>query len=470
MFQSELINRRKAFRVYTRIPIIYEILSPHEGEKKKKNGVIKNISTAGVGIELELEIDEALSIDTDMRISFILPKMGRSIEGRIKIVWVRAIPIKRSFFAGATFTEIKDEDRKDVSKLIEHLNINKILDRAIEVKASDIHLVVDQPPVLRINGELTETDMPSLSPEDIVSLVYSMMDEEQISVFEQHKELDFGFQYNLNGRFRANLHQQRGFLEVTLRLITSRKFSFDELKIPKIVRDLSRQKDGLVLVVGPAGSGKTTTIATMIDQINQEKKRVIITLERPIEYIHTNIKSIIKQREIGLDTDTFSGALKSSLRQDPNVIVVGELDDIETVKTALIAAEAGYLVIASFHAPNTIQAIDRLAGMFPVENRRQILAQLANCVRGIISQLLIPRKNKKGRVLACEVIVGSEATKTIIRKDELIQLPTIIQTGGAYHMQTMYDSIRRYLDEGIIDEETALLYSEEFSQYKQWIK
>ncbi|MBL7070258.1 MAG: PilT/PilU family type 4a pilus ATPase [Candidatus Omnitrophica bacterium] len=470
MFQNQPINRRRSFRVYTRIPLVYEILSGQERERKRKNGIIKNISSEGMGIELELEIDEALSIDTDMKISFTLPKLSRSIAGRIKIAWVRAIPIKRTFFAGAIFTEINDRDKQDITKLIEHLSINKILDQAIDAKASDIHLVVDQPPVFRINGELHITEMPSLLPEDIVSLVYSMMEEEQISAFEKNRELDFGFQYNLNNRFRANLHQQKGFLEVALRLITARQFSFEELRIPKIVKDLSRQKDGLVLIVGPAGSGKTTTIAAMIDQINHEKSSVVITLERPIEYIHSNIKSIVKQREVGLDTDTFSGALKSSLRQDPNVIVVGELDDIETIKTALVAAEAGYLVIASFHAPNTIQAIDRLAGMFPAESRRQILAQLANCVRGIISQLLIPKKNKKERVLACEVIIGSEATKTIIRKDELIQLPTIIQTGGAYHMQTMYDSIRRYLDEGIIDEETALLYSEEFSQYKQWIK
>jgi len=225
-----------------------------------------------------------------------------------------------------------------------------------------------------------------------------------------------------------------------------------------------------VLVVGPTGSGKTTTIAAMVELINQERKAVVITLERPIEYIHNNVKSIIKQREVGVDTNSFSVALKSSLRQDPNVIVVGEMDDIETVKTALIAAEAGYLVIASFHAPNTIQAIDRMASIFPVENRRQVLAQLANCIRGIIFQLLIPRRDKNGRVLASEVVIGNDAVRTIVRKDELIQLPTIVQTSGMYHMQTMYDSIRKYLNEGIIDEETALLYSEEFSQYRQWLK
>ncbi|MDD5246704.1 MAG: PilT/PilU family type 4a pilus ATPase [Candidatus Omnitrophica bacterium] len=470
MLSYNLINRRKNLRVYTRIPVVYEIKSIQDKTVRKKTGVIKNISADGVCLEIDLEIDEALALNSELSVKFQLPKEDLFIEAVVKINWIRAVTNKRNFYAGGIFTKIGENEEQRILQVIERLNINKILNQVIKAGASDLHLVVDQPPTLRINGELQMMEMAELNPEDIANLVYSLMDEEQIARFEEDKELDFGFQYDMHNRFRVNLHQQRGFMEVTFRLISAKFFSFEELKIPDVTKDLARQKDGLVLVVGPTGSGKTTTIAAMVELINQERKAVVITLERPIEYIHNNVKSIIKQREVGVDTNSFSVALKSSLRQDPNVIVVGEMDDIETVKTALIAAEAGYLVIASFHAPNTIQAIDRMASIFPVENRRQVLAQLANCIRGIIFQLLIPRRDKNGRVLASEVVIGNDAVRTIVRKDELIQLPTIVQTSGMYHMQTMYDSIRKYLNEGIIDEETALLYSEEFSQYRQWLK
>ncbi|MDD2657948.1 MAG: ATPase, T2SS/T4P/T4SS family, partial [Candidatus Pacebacteria bacterium] len=195
------------------------------------------------------------------------------------------------------------------------------------------------------------------------------------------------------------------------RLIPTRSFSFEELKIPDVVRDLASCKEGLILVAGPTGSGKSTTIAAMVDMINNQRRAVIITLERPIEYVHERVQCIIKQREVGVDTKSFSTALQTSLRQDPNVIVIGELDDIETVRTALIAAEAGYLVIASFHAPDTLNGIDRLVGLFPVESRKQMLAQFANCLRGMITQLLIPTIDGKERVLATEVIVANDAVK-----------------------------------------------------------
>jgi twitching motility protein PilT len=241
----------------------------------------------------------------------------------------------------------------------------------------------------------------------------------------------------------------------------------EELALPEVVKDLAMLREGLVIVAGPTGSGKSTTIAVMVELINKEKKAVVITLERPIEFVHPNIKSIIKQREVGIDTLSFSSALKSSLRQDPNVIVVGELDDLETVKTALIAAEAGHLVIASFHAPNTLQAIDRLVNMFPPEIRRQALFQLSNCLKAIVSQLLIPRKDKPGRILTMEALLTTDAVKRLIRSDELIQLPTVIQTGGAFKMQSMHESIKHYVEEGVIAPEMGTFYSEEFTRYSK---
>ncbi len=465
MLEHSLVDRRRNFRAYVNIPLEYEILSSSGQALKKKNGLIKNISAEGVGIGINLEIDEALPLNTELKVSFKLPRKDNLVNATVKIVWVTAASKPRTFFiGGTTFTNLSEADRKDILDLVERLNINKLLRLAIQQNASDLHLVVDTPPILRINGELQMTDLPPLYADEIINLVYSIMDDSQIYKFEVEKELDFGIQFDPINRFRVNLHQQRGFLEVALRLISAKHFSFEELRIPEVTKELARQKDGLILVVGPTGSGKTTTMAAMVELINNERKAVIITLERPIEYVHTNLKSIIKQREIGLDTESFSRAIKSSLRQDPNVIVVGELEDMETVKTALIAAEAGYLVIASFHAPSSVQAIDRLASIFPVESRRQILAQVANCIRGMIFQLLIPRKDKTERVLASEVMIGNEAIKSVIRKDDLIQIPTIIQTNALYKMQTMVESIKKYLDEGIIDQDTAAIYAEASGQ------
>lgn len=461
MLRYNLPERRRAYRVYTRIPIVCEINNPENNTIQRKIVMSKDINSEGI----YFKIDELLPLNTEINITFQLPKSNRTISAAIRVVRVEAIENERSFGIGATFTKLADKDKEEIKQLMERLNISKLLEFAIKKEASDLHLVTDMPPVLRVHGQLEILDAPKLDAEDLSKLIYTLMDSQQIIKFEREKELDFAIQYDTNNRFRVNVHQQRGLLEAAFRLISSKIFSFEELNIPEVVKDLARQKEGLIMVIGPTGSGKTTTIAAMVELINQERKAVIIILERPIEYVHTNAKSIIKQREVGIDTSSFSVALKSSLRQDPNVIVVGELDDIETVRISLIAAEAGYLVIVSFHAPDTVQAIDRLANMFPLENRKQILSQLANCLKGIVCQLLIPCKDRRKRVLATEIIIANEAVKRVIRNDELIQLPTIIQTGVAYQMQPMSDIIRKYWEQGMIDAETATFYSEELRRH-----
>lgn len=459
MLGKEGIERRRKTRVFVRIPIVCTLVDPETKIIRNKTALSGDISSEGI----YFEIDEILALKTEIDIRFQLPHSNNVITATIKVMRIEAV--KNNFAIGAVFTRISDKDKAEIEQLVERLNINKLLSLTIQKGASDLHLLAEQPPVMRINGELQILESQKIHVDEIPQLVFSLMNKEQIRLFEREKEMDFGIQYDIQSRFRVNVHQQRGFVEATFRLIESKTFSFEELRIPDVVKDLARQKDGLVLITGPTGSGKTTTIAAMVDLINQERKAVVITLERPIEYVHQNVKSIIKQREVGVDTNSFSVALKYSLRQDPNVIVIGEMDDIETIKTAMIAAEAGYLVIATFHAPDTIQAIDRLVSVFPPENRRQVIAQLSNCLRGIIAQLLLPRKDRKGRVLASEVLIATDAVKRILRKDELFQLPTNIQTGANFKMQAMSDSIRKYLEEGIIDVETAMFYSQEFSKY-----
>ena len=443
-----LSNKRKSYRVYIHIPVTCGLTNPETGRIKNVAAIIEDISAEG----LYFEIDTIVNLNTEMKVAFHLPDSKTEISAVVHVVRLETGTARNNFGVGAVFNRISENDREEIKRYTEHLNINLLLQLTVEKGASDLHLLADHIPVLRINGELVEqTELPPFFAEELNHLLYSIMTRAQIKVFEKDKELDFGIQYDLTNRFRINVHQQRGFMESTFRLISTKTFSFEELNIPEVAQDLARQKDGLVLIAGPTGSGKTTTIAAMIDLINRERKVVIITLERPIEYVHANVKSIVKQREIGVDTNSFSVALKSTLRQDPNVIVIGELDDVETIKTALMAAEAGYLVIASFHAPDTVQGIDRLVSIFPSENRRQVLFQLSNCLRGIISQLLIPRKDKKDRILATEVLIGSEAARKVIRNDQLIQLPTIMQTGGAYKMHLMFDDVRKYMEAGIIE-------------------
>jgi twitching motility protein PilT len=371
---------------------------------------------------------------------------------------------KKIFGIGAFFSDIAETDRETIKKLVDRYDVAKILKLAISKKASDLHLIANQPIALRINGQLEFLGADILSPDQIYKMIFSLMSKQQVKKFEQNKEMDLGSQFDEEHRFRINVHQQKGFVEAALRLVNSKMPTFKDLNVPDVVQTLARQKDGLVLVTGPTGSGKSTTIAAMVDQINHERKAVLITLERPIEYVHINDKCVIKQREVGTDTASFSVAIKSSLRQDPNIIVVGELDDAETVKTALIAAEAGYLVIASFHAPDTIQAIDRLANILPLENRKQTLSQLSHCLRGIVTQMLIPRCDKNERILVTERLIATDAVKRIIRRDELFQLTNTMQTGAAFGMKVFSDSLKMYFEQGIISGETYDWYSHELSK------
>lgn len=437
-----------------------EFFDPANNSARKKTLLTNNMNSESVYFQTE----EIIPLDMELKVNFQLPKGSDSISATIKVIRVEKNQ-EGKFGIGAIFTQLDDKSKNEIKQLVERLDINRLLEKAIQKNASDLHLLVEQPPMVRVHGELLPLDDEKLHADDISRLIYSIMTREQIRNFEQEKELNFAIQYDTQNRFRTNLHQQRGYLEATLRLINSKINSFDELNIPDAVKDLVRLREGLILIAGPTNSGKTTTIAAMVEMINQERKAVIITLERPIEYVHVNAKSVVKQREVGVDTLSFSTALKNTLRQDPNVIVIGELEDIETIRTAIIAAEAGHLVIASFHAPNTIQAIDRLISIFSLDSRRHILSQLSHCLRGVVTQLLIPRRDKKGRILVTETLIATEAAKRIIRNDELIHIPNLIQTGAAYKMQSMHESIKRAVERGYIDLETANFYSEEFSKY-----
>lgn len=461
MFVWKDSDKRRDYRIYNPIPLTCEIANAQNNTVTTKTVMAKDISRSGIYFEM----DETPPLRVPIKVSFKLPKSNATIQATVRVARIESTEYENMYGIGSVFETIEDNDRQEIEKFTERFSINKLLELAISRGASDLHLLADHPPVLRIHGKIETADAAKFSADEIEKLLYSIMSRRQIKKFEQDKELDFGIQYDTVNRFRINVHQQKGYTEATLRLINTKVPTIDELSLPEVVKDLARLKDGLVLITGPTGSGKTTTIAAMVNLINKERQAVVITLERPIEYVYLDDKSIIKQREIGIDTNSFSVALKSSLRQDPNVIVIGELDDIETIRTAMVAAEAGYLVIASFHAPSTMQAFDRLAGMFATEHRKAVLSQLANCTRGVISQLLLPRKNQEGRILACEIVIVNDAVKRVMRNDEINQLPNIIQTGGSYKMQLMSDAIKKHLWQDAIDEDTANFYSTESARY-----
>ncbi|MCM8831967.1 MAG: type IV pilus twitching motility protein PilT [Candidatus Omnitrophica bacterium] len=346
------------------------------------------------------------------------------------------------------------------------MNINTLLKLTIEKGASDLHITTNSSPILRIYGKLYVTDLPILDSEDTKQLIYSILNDEQKAIFERDKELDFSFAPSGMDRFRVNVHYQRGNIEAAFRRIPSTIPSLEKLGLPKVVYDLISKPNGLVLVTGPTGMGKSTTLAAMIDVINNERQEVIITIEDPIEFVHVNKKSIIKQREVYSDTHSFGEALKRVLRQDPNVIVVGEMRDLETIATTLTAAETGHLVLATLHTPDAPQTVQRIIDVFPPHQQKQVRVQLADCLQGVISQLLLPRADGEGRVLATEIMIATSGIRNLIREGEIAQIPSLIQMGGQYGMYTMDKCLKDLYRKGIITKEVALSKAKNVAEFE----
>lgn len=336
------------------------------------------------------------------------------------------------------------------------MDLRELLMFTIDKSASDLHLTENMPPLVRVHGRIIVTDFPKLNREETKKLIYSALTNEQKEKFERDWELDLSLALPGLDRFRMNVHIQRGSIEAAFRRIPLLIPSMDELGLPRVVAELARKPNGLVLVTGPTGVGKTTTLAAMIDLINNEKEGIIISIEDPIEFIHFNKKCIIKQREVYADTKSFAAALVHSLRQDPNVIMVGEMRDLETISTTLTAAETGHLVLATLHTPDAPQTIERIIDVFSPNQQHQVKLQLSDCLQGVISQLLLPRADEKGRVLATEIMIATPGIRNLIRELEIEQIPTLMQTGSQFGMHTMDKCLKNLYKEGTITLETAL--------------
>jgi twitching motility protein PilT len=321
------------------------------------------------------------------------------------------------------------------------VTLRELLEEMTRKKASDLHITAGVPPQVRIDGAMVPTTHPVLSPEDASRLAYSLLTEEQKKRFETAKELDLSFGIQGLSRFRANVFLQRGVISVAIRQIPYQVPSFEELGIPDVVQGFTSKLKGLVLVTGPTGSGKSTTLAAFVDRINNVRNAHVITIEDPIEFVHHHKKCIVNQREVNSDTNSFGSALKYVLRQDPDVILIGEMRDLETVSAALTIAETGHLVLATLHTNSTFESVNRIVDVFPSEQQDQVFSQLAFVLEGVVTQQLIPRARGTGRVLALEILVCTPAVRAVIREGKVHQIYSLMQAGQKFGMQTMNQSL-----------------------------
>jgi twitching motility protein PilT len=349
-------------------------------------------------------------------------------------------------------------------------NMHQLLKAMIEKGASDLHITTGTPPQLRIDGKLHPLKMPPLSPQETKQLCYSVLTDAQKHRFEETNELDLSFSVQKLSRFRGNVFVQRGNVAGAFRAIPFKIMTFEDLGLPPVVSELARKPRGLVLVTGPTGSGKSTTLATILDRINQDRSEHIVTIEDPIEYLHPHKGCVVNQREVGADTNSFKDALKYILRQDPDVVLVGELRDLETIEAALTVSETGHLCFATLHTNSCVQTINRIVDVFPPYQQAQVRAQLSFVLEGVLCQTLLPKANGPGRALALEVMVPNAAIRNLIREDKIHQVYSAMQVGQEkFGMQTMNQSLAAPYPRRLISMEDAVGRSSDADELRRLI-
>ncbi|MBD3165517.1 PilT/PilU family type 4a pilus ATPase [bacterium] len=340
------------------------------------------------------------------------------------------------------------------------MNIDELLQFTVNNGASDLHLSTGSVPMVRIHGKMIKLDMDMVEDAYLREGVYNLLNQDQIERLEENKELDMSYRLVGLARFRVNVFEQINGIAVVFRVIPQDIKTFDELGLPDILKDLALRDRGLILFTGPTGSGKSTSLATMIDHINENKNLHIITIEDPVEFFHESKNCMINQRELGANTHSFANALRSALREDPDVILVGEMRDLETISLALTAAETGHLVLATLHTSSAAKTIDRIIDIFPASQKTQVRSMLAESLEAVIAQKLLPRKDGKGRAVASEVMVANTAVRNLIREDKIYQIHSVVQSGAKEGMHTLDQNLQVLLHQGLIDRETAQYVAE----------
>lgn len=448
-------EQRKTSRLSVNINLNYVVASESGGLGLTCYAVTKNIGASG----LLFENDKMIPIDSTLKMSLNLPGIpAKSFKVEGRVVRIEKLFPSLRFDIGINFLNLSDEDKEEFKRRIERMDIITLLDKINEKGISDLHLTANSPPIVRYFGKLKQLEKESLSAEQIKQMLYAILSDEQKKHFEEEKNLEFALSLSPASRYRVSIYQQRGMIEAVFRNIALDIKNRQELGLPDVVEDLCFAKDGIIIIAGTTGSGKTTTISVMMDIINKHRDVVILSLEQPIEYLHVNEKAIIKQREIKVDVPTFASGLKSALRQDPDIIIVGEVLDGETIETALQAAETGHLVITSLHATDSVQVFDRIASLFPPEYRSFIYSRLSHSLKAIVTQKLLPCKTEAGRVLATEVCVGNTAVRRIVSSGNFTELPAVIETGRDFKMQLMRQSVTSLYEKDLITSEVYQMH------------
>jgi len=448
---NEPKTKRKHARHNIRIPgLCWE----HPIKEKRGPGkeiLTRDLSGGGLGFYSE----SILPLGTQFDLELFLPGKGKSITCTIEVVRIEAIPESKEYIIGTLFRDIKPADLALVARAIGKMDIHLLLDKALKKGASDIHLSVGHPAFIRKEGQIISLGTDCIEENQVEAMLFPILSKVQIEFFRKNKELDFAFSPNLSSRFRVNIHSQKGFVEAALRSIPTQVISLQKTGLPvDDVEKLCAKKSGLIVIAGTTNSGKTTTMGAIIDHINTTTKRVIITIEDPIEYVLKSKKSIIKQREIGNDTLSYAEALRRALRQDPDVICIGEILDSECMWAAMRAAETGNLVITTLHASSATQALERIVNLFSPEEMASACQQLSSGLAAIIFQHLLPR-SESDRIAASELLLNTPAVQNLIRERKFNLVRNVLQTGRGQGMYDFSFSVKELLKKNLIDPTTA---------------
>lgn len=400
-----------------------------------------------------------LPIGSKLELLIDLPTVPQSLKTDARVTRLQEIEEGKSYRVGITFVVISESNERIIEDYVQGVDVDHILRQAVEQKASDVHLVSHRPPICRIDGKLTPMDMAPLRPGEIERMIMKMMSDRQREQFGRDLELDFSYGLPEGIRFRVNVHMEMGNIEAALRVISTKIRSIAELGLPPVIDELARLRKGLIVVTGPAGSGKSSTLAAIVDLINKQRSCVIISIEDPIEYVHSSQSSVVKQREVGMDTHSFANALKHVLRQDPNVILIGEMRDLDSISMSITAAETGHLVLTSLHTPSTVDCINRIVDVYPASQQTQVRNQLSECLQAVIGQVLLPRKDGNGMAVATEMLVCTPAIRNLIRQGQSEQIQSYLQSGRELGMHLMDDALLRLVASGVVEFETARAYA-----------
>lgn len=446
-------DRRASKRVWARFTVHYRLRDTPGADAQTAETT--DISSNGLAFVAR----QCMAIGTQLEVTIDLPSLAHGLTTDARVTRLEELEEGRSYLLGISFADISELDEQTIENYVQGVGVDHILRKAVERKASDVHLVANRTPMCRVDGELTPMKLPPLKAKELKCMITAMMSDRQREEFDRNLELDFSYMLPEGVRFRVNVHVEMGNVEAALRMIPTTIRSIAELGLPPVIEQLATLRRGLIIVTGTAGSGKSTTLAAIVDLINKQRSCMIISVEDPIEYVHSVQSSVVKQREVGMDTHSFANALKHVLRQDPNVLLIGEMRDLDSISMAITAAETGHLVLTSLHTPSTAECVSRIVDVYPASQQSQVRNQLAECLQAVIGQVLLPRKGGGGMVVATEVMVCTPAIRNLIRQGQAEQIPSYVQSGTQLGMHLLDATLLKLVTSGAVDFETAKAYA-----------